>query len=70
MSNFECRSRNVEVTIASSETGSKFDIRRATFDIQVAVDDLLLGFLLFQSRLVPRGLSLIGILGGVILIGG
>lgn len=35
-----------------------------------AVDDLLLGFLLFQSRLVPRGLSLIGILGGVILIGG
>jgi hypothetical protein len=35
-----------------------------------AVDDLLLGFLLFKSRLVPRGLSLIGILGGVILIGG
>lgn len=35
-----------------------------------AVDDLLLGFLLFYSRLVPRGLSLIGILGGAILIGG
>jgi hypothetical protein len=36
----------------------------------VAVDDLLLGFLLFHSRLVARSLSLIGILGGVILIGG
>lgn len=33
-----------------------------------AVCDLLLGFLLFQSRLVPRGLSLIGILGGPVLL--
>ena len=33
-----------------------------------AVCDLLLGFLLYQSRLVPRGLSLIGIVGGPILL--
>jgi hypothetical protein len=33
-----------------------------------AVNDLLLGFLLYQSRLVPRGLSLIGIFGGPILL--
>ena len=35
-----------------------------------AINDLLLGFLLYQSRLVPRGLSLIGIIGGPILIAG
>ncbi len=35
-----------------------------------AVNDLLLGFLLYQSRLVPRFLSSIGIVGGVILIAG
>ena len=35
-----------------------------------AVDDLLLGFLLYQSRLVPRGLSLIGIVGALILLAG
>jgi hypothetical protein len=35
-----------------------------------AVDDLLLGFLLYQSRLVPRGLSLIGIVGAPILLAG
>ncbi len=35
-----------------------------------AVDDLLLGFLLYKSRLVPRGLSLIGIVGGPILLAG
>ena len=34
------------------------------------VCDLLLGFLLYQSRLVPRGLSLIGIVGGPILLAG
>lgn len=34
------------------------------------VNDLLLGFLLYQSRLVPRALSLIGIIGGPILIVG
>ncbi len=29
-----------------------------------AVNDLLLGYLLYKSRLVPRALSLIGIIGG------
>jgi hypothetical protein len=33
-----------------------------------AVNDLLLGFLLYKSRLVPRALSLIGIVGGPVLI--
>jgi hypothetical protein len=35
-----------------------------------ALDDLLLGFLLYQSRLVPRVLSLIGMIGAVPLIAG
>jgi hypothetical protein len=35
-----------------------------------AVNDLLLGFLLYQSRLVPRALSLIGIIGAFPLIAG
>jgi hypothetical protein len=35
-----------------------------------AVNDFLLGFLLYRSRLVPRSLSLIGIAGGFLLIGG
>jgi hypothetical protein len=35
-----------------------------------AVNDLLLGFLLYKSRLVPRALSLIGIIGGPVLIAG
>ena len=35
-----------------------------------AVCDLLLGFLLYQSRLVPRGLSLIGIVGAPLLLAG
>lgn len=35
-----------------------------------AITDILLGFLLFQSRLVPRGLSLIGLIGGPVLIAG
>ena len=35
-----------------------------------ALNDLLLGFLLYQSRLVPRALSLIGIIGAVPLIAG
>ena len=35
-----------------------------------AVNDLLLGFLLYQSRLVPRVLSLIGIVGGPVLLVG
>jgi Domain of unknown function (DUF4386) len=35
-----------------------------------AICDLLLGFLLYKSRLVPRGLSLIGIVGGPILLVG
>ena len=34
------------------------------------VNDLLLGFLLYRSRLVPRGLSLIGIVGGPVLFVG
>jgi hypothetical protein len=33
-----------------------------------AICDLLLGYLLYQSRLVPRSLSLIGIIGGPILL--
>jgi len=33
-----------------------------------AICDLLLGTMLYQSRLVPRGLSLIGIIGGPILL--
>lgn len=33
-----------------------------------AINDLLLGFLLYQSRLVPRVLSLIGIVGGPVLL--
>ena len=35
-----------------------------------AICDLLLGFLLYQSRLVPRGLSRIGIVGAPILLAG
>jgi hypothetical protein len=35
-----------------------------------AVNDLLLGFLLYRSRLVPRALSLIGIVGAPILVVG
>jgi len=35
-----------------------------------AICDLLLGFLLFKSRLVPRRLALIGIVGGPILLAG
>ena len=35
-----------------------------------AVNDLLLGFLLYRSRLVPRVLSLIGLVGGVLLVAG
>jgi hypothetical protein len=33
-----------------------------------AICDLLLGFLLYRSLLVPRGLSLIGIVGGPVLL--
>ena len=33
-----------------------------------AICDLLLGILLYQSRLVPRGLALIGIVGAPILL--
>lgn len=35
-----------------------------------AVNDILLGLLLYQSRLVPRFLSLIGLIGGPLLIVG
>lgn len=35
-----------------------------------AVDDMLLGLLLYHSRLVPRGLSIIGIIGGPVLLAG
>ena len=35
-----------------------------------AVNDILLGFLLYRSRLVPRGLSLIGLIGGPVLLVG
>jgi hypothetical protein len=33
-----------------------------------AICDVLLGVMLYQSRLVPRGLSLIGIVGGPVLV--
>jgi hypothetical protein len=33
-----------------------------------AVNDILLGVLLYQSRLVPRALSLIGIIGAPLLV--
>lgn len=35
-----------------------------------AINDLLLGYLLYQSRLVPRALSLIGMVGAVPLVAG
>lgn len=35
-----------------------------------AVDDMLLGFLLYHSRLVPRGLAIIGIIGAPLLLAG
>ena len=35
-----------------------------------AIDDLLLGFLLYQSRLVPRGLCRIGLIGAPVLVVG
>ena len=35
-----------------------------------AINDLLLGFLLYQSRLVPRALSMIGLVGGPMLLAG
>jgi Na+/H+ antiporter NhaD/arsenite permease-like protein len=35
-----------------------------------AVNDILLGFLFYHSRLVPRSLSLIGLIGGPLLITG
>ena len=35
-----------------------------------AICDLLLGTLLYKSRLVPRGLSMIGIVGGPLLLAG
>jgi hypothetical protein len=35
-----------------------------------AICDLLLGFMLYRSRLVPRALSLIGIAGGPVLLAG
>lgn len=35
-----------------------------------AINDLLLGYLFYQSRLVPRVLSLIGLFGGFLLIAG
>ncbi|HEY0753274.1 MAG TPA: DUF4386 domain-containing protein [Ktedonobacteraceae bacterium] len=35
-----------------------------------AIDDMLLGLLLYQARLVPRALSLIGIGGAVLLVAG
>jgi hypothetical protein len=35
-----------------------------------AINDLLLGYLLYKSRLVPRALSMIGLVGGPVLIAG
>jgi hypothetical protein len=38
--------------------------------VMPAVNDLLLGILLYQSRLVPRALSLIGVVGAFFLVAG
>lgn len=35
-----------------------------------AICDMLLGYMLYKSRLVPRGLSVIGIVGGPVLLAG
>ena len=35
-----------------------------------AICDLLLGFMLYKSRLVPKGLAIIGIVGALPLIAG
>lgn len=35
-----------------------------------AINDILLGVLLYHSRLVPRGLALLGIIGGPVLLAG
>ena len=35
-----------------------------------AINDLILGFLLYKSRLVPRALSMIGLVGGPVLLVG
>ena len=35
-----------------------------------AICDLLLGFMLYKSRLVPRALSVIGIVGAPLLVAG
>ena len=68
------------VTLHSTEVGSNYlpvsHALAALYDrifllgqsFMPAICDLILGFLLFRSRLVPRGLSLIGIVGGPILL--
>jgi hypothetical protein len=38
--------------------------------VMPALNDLLLGILLYQSRLVPRALSLIGVVGAFFLVAG
>ena len=35
-----------------------------------AINDILLGYLLYQSRLVPRALAVVGLVGGLVLIVG
>ena len=35
-----------------------------------AICDMLLGYLLYKSRLVPRGLSVLGLMGGPVLLAG
>ncbi|HTE33179.1 MAG TPA: DUF4386 domain-containing protein [Chryseolinea sp.] len=70
------------VTLRQSGAGAEFSVAGRTLVVlydriflvgqsfMPAVNDLLLGLLLFQSRLVPRALSLIGIVGAFVLVAG
>jgi Domain of unknown function (DUF4386) len=61
------REFGLEVLEASGEMETT---QQAHASFMPAINDLLLGFLLYQSRLVPRVLSLIGIVGAVPLVAG
>ena len=60
-----------DVLVTSHTLGSLYDrIFLLSQSFMPAVCDLLLGILLYQSRLVPRALSMIGIVGAPVLIAG